>query len=470
MIQWLWMNINSLSGRMIISHVLVAILTFLLTLFLTPALRAVRGGYDISGYRAVAMNEGMAWMFQDVIDPTPHYPQTAGFTIVVSETDEVIFVIGDTPCNVNEMLANCAPNLVNATGETSFERNGTVWSQVVLPAVTGQTVISQRAPYDETLWQVLRATLNPQWIMRVLSGEAIIVFFLSLPLALFVVWLLLRPKIRRVEHVVETSKRFAAGDLTARAIDNGQDDVGEWAARFNDMAEALAQNIIALRYLALRNNELIREIEQSAIQQERLRLSRDLHDSVAQHLFSLTVSTRNLPTLLKTDPERSLAQAKIIAEMAQQTLLELRALLVNLRPTNIIHHGLADALRKLCEQYSASHSLSIDCSVMLFGADIPKSVEDTLYRITQEALSNVAKHAQASEVAVSLVQGQKQINLSISDDGTGTINTQNKGMGLHTMRERAIAIGGEFEIDSVIDHGTTVRVRLPLIESEPIAQ
>src|SRR5687768_16941893 len=110
---------------------------------------------------------------------------------------------------------------------------------------------------------------------------------LALPSALLLSWLLDGPLARRLRAITRTSRRFAEGELAARIGDRAPDEVGDLARQFDEMAGSLTQTIAALRDLARENAELARQIEVSARQAERLRLSRDLHDEIAQQLFSL---------------------------------------------------------------------------------------------------------------------------------------------------------------------------------------
>jgi len=288
---------------------------------------------------------------------------------------------------------------------------------------------------------------------------------LSVPVALVLALLLARPQTRRLSKIAQISRSFAGGALDERVQDKSQDDVGKLARQFDDMADALEQNIYALRDLAQRNADLAQQAEQAAIQSERVRLSRDLHDAIAQRLFSLSVSTSTLPEMIQTNQEKGIQQARIIASLAEQTLLDLRALLVELRPTNLIQRGLSDALHTLCHEWQITHHIPVECSLMLSGRHIPSAVEDTIYRVTQEALNNVAKHAQAESVHVSLVEGQKQITFSVSDSGRGflvPVTAGNGKFGLNTMQERARAVGGHLTIESDAGRGTTVQMILPL--------
>jgi len=231
------------------------------------------------------------------------------------------------------------------------------------------------------------------------------------------------------------------------------------------MADSLALNMDNLRDLAKRNAELAQQAEESAIQAERLRLSRDLHDDIAQQLFGLSFSAATLPEVIEHDQQEGVQRARAIAAHAEQTLLSLRALLVELRPSAVLTGGLAEALHALCASWQATHRIPVQCSIVLTGKHLPAAVEDVLYRVAQEALNNVAKHAYASSVAVSVVEGQRQVTLSTTDDGKGfdpSWITGNGHFGLISMRERAHVAGGSLAIESDTTCGTTVRLTLPL--------
>jgi NarL family two-component system sensor histidine kinase LiaS len=292
---------------------------------------------------------------------------------------------------------------------------------------------------------------------------------LSVPLALLFSWLWARPLGRRLSTLTQASRRFAAGEFSVRVRDQHRDEVGELGRQFDDMAGALEQNVGVLRDMVQRNAELAQQAEQAAIQAERVRLSRDLHDAIAQRLFSLSVSTATLPDLIRRDQQQGIEQARTIASMAEQTLLDLRALLLDLRPSNVLQRGLVEAIRSLCSEWQKSSHATTDCSLMLTGKHIPAPIEDVIYRVTQEALSNVARHANSSSVHVSLVEGQRQITLSITDDGTGfdpaSVVSHGK-FGLISMRERAQSIGGSIAIESDTARGTTLRMTLPREEIE----
>jgi two-component system, NarL family, sensor histidine kinase LiaS len=364
-------------------------------------------------------------------------------------------------------LRECAPQLLDRSpGVRFFTVDGQRWGEVIQPTVTGQRAIVQYGTGPGPTIVLGALTISGTLPFLFIVVGFVLVF--AMPLALAVAWFWARPLTRRISQIAAVSQQFAAGDFAARVHDRRQDEVGMLAQQFDDMADTLTLDVGVLRDLAERNAELARQVEQSAIQAERMRLSRDLHDDIAQHLFSLTIRAATLPDLIDRDPGRSKAQAQEFAAQAEQALLSLRTILTELRPSALLVRAFPEALQALCNDWQASEHIAVQYSAVLRGRRLPATVEDVVYRTVQEALHNVAKHAHATSVAVSLVEGQRQITLSITDDGQGFDPAQvaNVGhLGIVSMRERARAIGGNLSIESDRGCGATVRLMLP-IESE----
>jgi NarL family two-component system sensor histidine kinase LiaS len=143
--------------------------------------------------------------------------------------------------------------------------------------------------------------------------------------------------------------------------------------------------------------------------------------------------------------------------------------LVDLRPTQVMQRGLAEALQDLCQRWQAAQGISVECAIALAGRYLPNGVVDGIYRMAQESLSNVAKHAQAHAVFVSLVEGQRQVTLSVTDDRHGfdpARGASGSHFGLVSMHERAHALGGMLLIERDTSRGTTLRLTVPLKSSE----
>jgi signal transduction histidine kinase len=197
-------------------------------------------------------------------------------------------------------------------------------------------------------------------------------------------------------------------------------------------------------------------------EEERRRLRRDLHDGLGAQLAGLNVQAGTLRRLIPSDPG---AADELVVELREElkgAISDIRRLVYGLRPPALDDLGLAEALRRLAERYGSEGEhprVSVKAPEDL--PDLPAAIEVAVYRIAQEALTNVARHAKAQGCMVRLaVDGD--VELEIIDDGVGIPAGRNAGVGLSSMRERASELGGSCLIDSVPEGGTRVIVRLPL--------
>jgi signal transduction histidine kinase len=469
---------RSLTARMMIGSVLVSTLTSVVAVMVMLLLYVHSiANLTATDYKSVAQIAVLQWLFGHPDGQPNTEDYSDGLSLVVSPDGVVAYSQGDTVCRAGTALADCAPELVGlAPGERFYQVEDERWAEVVFPVVTGQTVIIRRGPPPVQLFLLLGSTVisGVGNFMLVVCG---VMFLISVPVGLLLSWIATRPLARRMRALALASRKFAEGELSWRANDKKQDEIGLLGRQFDDMAGALEQNIALLRDMAHRNAELAQRAEEAAIRAERVRLSRDLHDAIAQRLFSLSVSTAALPDQISKDQAKGAEQARVLASMAEQTLLDLRALLLELRPSTVIERGLSDALHTMCAEWQATNNIPVNISMMLAGRHMPAAIEDVLYRITQEALNNICKHANATNVDVSLVQGRTQITLSVTDNGTGFDTDQQMGhgkFGLMSMRERAQSVGGTFSIESDrqndVMSGTTIRVTLPINTGETIGE
>jgi signal transduction histidine kinase len=206
------------------------------------------------------------------------------------------------------------------------------------------------------------------------------------------------------------------------------------------------------------------QAEQLAAVGERNHLARELHDSVTQTLYSLTLQAEAVARELSTGTAaHAVDQLRTIRRMAQQALGEMRVLLFELRPADLESEGLAGVLQNRLAVVEARAGL--ETALIIDGDEsLPVAIEDGLYRIAQEALNNVLKHAQAQHVTVSLRNENGTIVLTIADDGCGLdLAERHKpgGMGLRSMEERAILLGGTMTVRSARGEGTQVYVEVP---------
>lgn len=214
--------------------------------------------------------------------------------------------------------------------------------------------------------------------------------------------------------------------------------------------------------MAVENARLYEHAEESAVTQERNRLARDLHDAVTQTLFSASLIAEVLPRIWERNPSEGERRLCELRELTRGALAEMRTLLLELRPAALLEARLGDLLRQLTE--SITGRARVPVTVTVEGeCDPPPEVKVALYRIAQEALNNVAKHAGASQADVTLVCRAEVVTLEIKDNGRGfdpsAVSPQSLGTGI--MRERASSAGAALEIDSQPGQGTRVTVRWP---------
>ncbi len=223
---------------------------------------------------------------------------------------------------------------------------------------------------------------------------------------------------------------------------------------------------------ARRAEESLRALTQRVVQvqeAERGRLAGELHDNITQLLCGVQFSSQALVTKLAALDEPAQREAIKLRELLARTAEEVDRISRNLRPSELEHLGLEAALRATSREFSARTGVPVELVVAPLAGRLPVEAELALYRILQEALDNVAKHARARRVYVSLAQRGAMVQLRIKDDGAGFApvreSATRKGtntLGLLSMRERAVAVGGTLSIKSARRAGTEVEVRLAL--------
>ncbi|NJP04775.1 MAG: sensor histidine kinase [Chloroflexaceae bacterium] len=209
----------------------------------------------------------------------------------------------------------------------------------------------------------------------------------------------------------------------------------------------------------MENARLYAQAQQAAALEERQRLARDLHDAVTQTLFSASLIADVLPRLWERKPEEGQRRLAELRQLTRGALAEMRTLLLELRPTALCDVNLGDVLHQLGEAVTGRARLPV--SVTVTGEEqLPPEVRLTFYRITQEALQNVMKHAQANQVEITLCLTPDRATLRICDDGCGFEPTSVDGghFGLSIMNERATALGAKLDVESQPGQGTTITV------------
>lgn len=196
-----------------------------------------------------------------------------------------------------------------------------------------------------------------------------------------------------------------------------------------------------------------------AQEEERKRVARDLHDEVNQ---ALTAIVLRLEALAQTAPPRlrdELAETKRLANQAMEELLQLAR---QLRPTALDDHGFLEAIEEQLRRFRAQYGIETELTAAGEFEGLGGDAQLVLYRVTQEALNNVARHSGAGRVAVDIRRADGSVSLSITDDGTGfDVGGEERGLGLDGMAERARLVNGQFEVEARPGRGTTLTLQVP---------
>lgn len=247
----------------------------------------------------------------------------------------------------------------------------------------------------------------------------------------------------------------------------GAISVSRWNP-FSPLTHKINQLVESSHSLGDLRENLLKQVEGTAAQQERNRLARELHDSIKQQLFSIQMSAAAAETRLTSDPENTRSALGDVRRSAMEALVEMNALLQQLSPAPLEKVGLAQALRDQCEalQFRTDADVVCDIGTLPANAQMPIGAQESLFRIIQEALSNIARHARASHVFVRLSSDDRaqQLELEIRDNGQGfDLRHATYGSGISSIRERVDLLGGQFVLDSKPGEGTHLQVRLPIM-------
>ncbi len=204
-------------------------------------------------------------------------------------------------------------------------------------------------------------------------------------------------------------------------------------------------------------------VEQLSISRERNRLSRELHDTLAHTLSALTVQFDALSTVWGSIPEKARSMVDQMQTTTRSGLDETRRALRDLRASPLEDEGLVFALQGLAEDFTTRQSISLQLDLPGNIADLPPEVEQCYYRVAQESLVNIARHAAAEELTIKLINDSSGLTMTISDNGRGfdlSDDVEKDQLGLQGMQERAGLIGADLEVGSRPGEGTTVRLHL----------
>lgn len=337
---------------------------------------------------------------------------------------------------------------------------GIVWDTAV-PIFNGRAGLA-RVGLSETR---LQATLNS--ITTQLLLTTVVVSAIAILAATILTIILTRP----IVSLVRAAQAVGRGDFSQHVPRWADDEIGELSEAFNAMTEGLGR---AEKERAEREQQRATYLAQiiAAQEDERKRIARELHDETGQALASLMVGLRNVEEAPTDEEVRR--RLNDLRQITANTLDDVRQMSIDLRPSVLDDHGLVVALTRYTQDYGERHHLPVDFqTVGLNGDRLSPPIETALYRIVQEALTNVAKYAQARHISVLLEKRPDQISAIVEDDGRGfdvetalSTAASNRRLGLYGMHERAALCGGTVTIESRAGGGTSVFVRIPMMSEK----
>lgn len=286
--------------------------------------------------------------------------------------------------------------------------------------------------------------------LAVLGRSAVILLFSAGLMGLLFGFLTAKGMVDRLQHAAQVTDAWSQGDFSEFIRDPGHDEIGQLGVRLNQMAGQL--------------KELLARREQIAVIDERNRLARDLHDSAKQQALAASFQIGTALTLYDRDAVTAKGHLEEAERLVDGVRQELTDLIAELRPQDLEDKLIDEILVEYIVDWSHQHEIEVEHEIK---ASLPLSVrrKQTLLRILQEALANIARHSQATLVEMSLTTQGKDVIMTVVDNGVGFAHDQvTAGIGLHSMHERAESLGGRLQVTSEPGKGTAIRVQIPPAE------
>ncbi|SDI75196.1 sensor histidine kinase [Alteribacillus bidgolensis] len=290
----------------------------------------------------------------------------------------------------------------------------------------------------------------------------------SFLLALLIGWRGGKRQKLRINKLLAGTLALEKGDFSKNIHIDGEDEFAVMGNHLNAVASRMEEQARSVQKLSAERAEWQASIKQSAAAAERQRLARELHDAVSQQLFAISMTTAALQKTIPNDIVKGKKQVSLIEKMAGNAQGEMRALLMHLRPASLEGKLLEDGLKNLLQELSEKTKLQIKWNIQEI-PDAGKGIEDHLFRIAQEALSNVLRHAQAAQVDFQLKCYSGQLRMKIIDDGVGfhlERDQKQSSYGLSMMKERVNELGGVIHILSYPRKGTQIEVNVPIVDDK----
>jgi NarL family two-component system sensor histidine kinase LiaS len=271
----------------------------------------------------------------------------------------------------------------------------------------------------------------------------------ALPVGAVFGWLASRGLRKRLVGLSNASKSWSRGDFSIMPRDKSGDEIGELTRNLTGMAEQL-QTLIHTR-------------DEFARVEERNRLARDLHDTVKQQTYAARMQLTAAKNLLGSNGQSAAEHIEAALQLNRETQQELKLIIDELRPAALEGRGLAQALTEYAARWQEHTGIKVTTSISS-ERSLPFDVEQVLYRVLQEALANVARHAEADSVGLSLSMAPDRVTLTVADNGRGfeMEAVSSTSYGLMGMKQRLSEVGGTLQVESRLSAGTTIIAEVKL--------
>jgi signal transduction histidine kinase len=282
-----------------------------------------------------------------------------------------------------------------------------------------------------------------------LLANTIIVFVTAIPVGMLFGWLASRGLRKRLVTLAAAAQAWSTGDFSQTPSDKSRDEIGELTHALQRMAEQLQTHVTT--------REELSRIE------ERNRLARDLHDTVKQQTYAARMQLSAAKNLFTSDLAAASEHLEAALQLNRETQQELALIIEELRPPALAGRGLAPALREYAQRWQEHTGIKVEIAIS-GERPLPLDVEQTLYRISQESLSNIARHAEADSVTFTLSIDTDKVALTIADNGRGfePAAVAPHALGISGMKSRLAELGGALNIETAVGAGTKVIAEVKL--------
>jgi signal transduction histidine kinase len=330
---------------------------------------------------------------------------------------------------------------------------GQIWDTAV-PIFEGRAGTARLGLSDAQVRQTIDAVTGQLLLTTVM------VSVVGITAAVFLTWILTHP----ILDLVEATQAVGRGDFSYRARRWANDEIGTLTDAFNNMAHDLAKAEAERAEREQMRSQYVHAVI-VAQEDERKRIARELHDSTSQSLTSMMIGLKAMADACQI-PELQ-KRAEELRTVAGQTLDDVHTLSLQLRPSVLDDLGLPEAIRRHVADCRKRNTLDIDLAIQgLDGVRLPTEVETALYRIIQEALTNIVRHAEAQTASIFIERNATKVLAVLEDDGKGfdqpSIDWQDGHLGLYGIRERVELLSGQFTIETELEHGTSLFIEIPL--------